>query len=271
MEIIILVVLLVTLVLVIIIAIINKVYNSKVLNHSEKNKLVNQMNKNFLFNDVVSDYEVKKHYDNKGNYNKIEPAYVMSSYIRNNIVEFSIIIDKVKENRLLFEKYKNEIMHIVSKPTNMNYKEIKVPKNIFLMKEKKLIKKTVLKPTIDINLYVYMSYSSAKGQVNISKNDTFNFDDIFTSFESISRTYLDKETYEKLMLVERGEVSDSLRYDIMKGDNFRCTICGASANEGVRLHIDHIIPVSKGGKSNIENLRTLCERCNVGKSDKIES
>ena len=30
------------------------------------------------------------------------------------------------------------------------------------------------------------------------------------------------------------------------------------------------MPVSKGGRTEPGNLRTLCERCNMGKSDKIE-
>ena len=38
----------------------------------------------------------------------------------------------------------------------------------------------------------------------------------------------------------------------------------------VKLHVDHIKPVSKGGKTELSNLRTLCERCNLGKSDKFE-
>jgi hypothetical protein len=67
------------------------------------------------------------------------------------------------------------------------------------------------------------------------------------------------------------KVSDALRYDILRRDNFTCVICGASQKLGVRLHVDHIVPVSKGGKSVASNLRTLCERCNVGKSDKMET
>ena len=57
---------------------------------------------------------------------------------------------------------------------------------------------------------------------------------------------------------------------MLKRDNFQCQICGSSAQDGVKLHVDHIVPVSKGGKTILSNLRTLCDRCNMGKSDKLE-
>lgn len=37
-----------------------------------------------------------------------------------------------------------------------------------------------------------------------------------------------------------------------------------------KLHVDHIIPIAKGGKTVKENLRTLCEECNWGKRDKYD-
>ena len=69
---------------------------------------------------------------------------------------------------------------------------------------------------------------------------------------------------------ERSKMSASLRYDVMKRDHFRCTICGRSADDGVTLHVDHIKPVSKGGKTEMSNLRPLCDYCNLGKSDKYD-
>ena len=64
-------------------------------------------------------------------------------------------------------------------------------------------------------------------------------------------------------------ISDKLRYTVLKRDNFKCCACGASPakDPSVELHIDHIIPWSKGGETVIENLQTLCSRCNIGKSD----
>lgn len=44
--------------------------------------------------------------------------------------------------------------------------------------------------------------------------------------------------------------------------------CGKSPPE-VKLHIDHIFPSSKGGTSKFENLRFLCEACNLKKSDRL--
>ena len=60
-----------------------------------------------------------------------------------------------------------------------------------------------------------------------------------------------------------------LRFRVLQRDNFSCQACGASPaiTYGVALHIDHIVPWSKGGETDMENLRTLCETCNRGKGN----
>ncbi len=64
-------------------------------------------------------------------------------------------------------------------------------------------------------------------------------------------------------------ISNKLRYTVLKRDNFKCCACGASPakDSSVELHIDHVIPWSKGGETTLENLQTLCSKCNLGKSD----
>lgn len=42
----------------------------------------------------------------------------------------------------------------------------------------------------------------------------------------------------------------------------------AKREDGVKLHVDHVVPVSRGGKSTMDNLQTLCEDCNCGKGNK---
>jgi hypothetical protein len=60
------------------------------------------------------------------------------------------------------------------------------------------------------------------------------------------------------------------RFRVMKRDGFKCVLCGSSpaTQAGCELHIDHIIPWSKGGETVEENLRTLCSSCNLGRSNK---
>lgn len=58
-----------------------------------------------------------------------------------------------------------------------------------------------------------------------------------------------------------------IRLKVLARDNFRCFYCGKSLSTdiGTKLHIDHITPFSKSGKTVLENLQTLCFECNLGK------
>lgn len=66
----------------------------------------------------------------------------------------------------------------------------------------------------------------------------------------------------------RPELALGLRFDVFQRDRFRCQYCGLSARDGALLHVDHVIPESKGGPTVMENLVTACVDCNLGKSDK---
>lgn len=64
------------------------------------------------------------------------------------------------------------------------------------------------------------------------------------------------------------KVVPSVRWLVFQRDGFRCVSCGRSANEGAVLHVDHILPKSKGGLDVFDNYQTLCRECNIGKSNK---
>ena len=63
--------------------------------------------------------------------------------------------------------------------------------------------------------------------------------------------------------------STRLRFEVLVRDQFTCRFCGASPakDPSVTLHIDHIIPWSKGGETTLDNLQTLCSKCNLGKGN----
>lgn len=82
------------------------------------------------------------------------------------------------------------------------------------------------------------------------------------------------ETLERIPVIGRG-ISPQLRMEILERNGFTCQLCGAGAgdpdpfnpNRKLRLHIDHIIPVSQGGTEGKDNLRTLCSACNQGRAN----
>ena len=65
-------------------------------------------------------------------------------------------------------------------------------------------------------------------------------------------------------------LSKKQRFEIFERDQFTCQYCGQTP-PSVVLHVDHIYPVSQGGTDDPENLRTSCQSCNLGKSDKVIS
>ena len=68
------------------------------------------------------------------------------------------------------------------------------------------------------------------------------------------------------------DINLRMRYYVMKRDNFKCCKCGSSpaTDQTVELHIDHIMPWSKGGETVLDNLQTLCSKCNLGKSNSTD-
>ncbi len=66
--------------------------------------------------------------------------------------------------------------------------------------------------------------------------------------------------------MKRTNPSTRSRFETFKRDCFTCQYCGRKP-PSVTLHLDHIVPVSRGGTNERSNLITSCQECNAGKSD----
>ncbi len=75
-------------------------------------------------------------------------------------------------------------------------------------------------------------------------------------------TYVDPE--------DRRSPSLSLRFKVFQRDRFKCVLCGdhPARNAECVLHVDHITPWSKEGRTREDNLRTLCSTCNLGRGNR---
>lgn len=62
----------------------------------------------------------------------------------------------------------------------------------------------------------------------------------------------------------RRSISEGTRWRVWERDDFRCQHCGSRRF----LSVDHIIPVSKGGRNHLDNYQTLCRACNSAKKDR---
>lgn len=59
-----------------------------------------------------------------------------------------------------------------------------------------------------------------------------------------------------------------LRYKVLENAGSRCVNCGHGPSSGRRLHVDHIVPFSQGGRTEFGNLQVLCHLCNLGKGNR---
>lgn len=85
---------------------------------------------------------------------------------------------------------------------------------------------------------------------------------------SINVSVADRQLQKSKRLVKK-PIPLRIRYAILMRDRFTCRYCGRSPSTTQRLEVDvdHIIPESKGGTLDPNNLQTLCRECNIGKGN----
>lgn len=77
---------------------------------------------------------------------------------------------------------------------------------------------------------------------------------------------------QKMKIPEHEKPSSQLviRFSVLKRDGFKCIYCGRSPlHDNAVLEIEHVIPRSKGGTNEMNNLVAACRECNIGKGDRL--
>lgn len=179
------------------------------------------------------------------------------------------LLDAVSENRRIEREYTEQFNRLASVMTEAECKKLHMSHQRFLNIEKSLVMGEKLNIVKEVSIVCYVEYTSPQGRNFYSKDCKFLESEIRTAWNDYCQKEEGKKTEEYRRKAERAKMSDSLRYDVLRRDNFRCRLCGRAAQDGVVLEVDHIIPVSKGGTSVYENLQTLCKECNRGKGAKL--
>ena len=138
----------------------------------------------------------------------------------------------------------------------------------FLKTESRLFRRRTVKfPTPAARVRSVVKYTSPKGKNAYSRSLEWDFHQLRAGLRNAQDQRALQTTAQYLRQQERGKMTDRLRMQILCRDGFRCRMCGASGPEGAQLHVDHIVPVSLGGRTLHENLQALCKPCNLGKSN----
>ena len=213
--------------------------------------------KQYLYNDCAS----KSQFDRQRGYDFL---VAMAKESPRWIEDF---IFNAQKNQILYEEYNRQLAQI--EPTSTE--RIKSTKTLMRVESYRKIEEEIYwdemqHPVLTPIVVVVTSYTSAKGRNTYRKEARFEISDL----KNVLMAAEQQNDYAQSREYQRSLMTPTLRYAVLKRDQFRCQICGASAAEGVKLEVDHIRPISKGGKTEMSNLRTLCERCNRGKRDKYD-
>lgn len=241
-------------------------WERKLRKMSKRYCALKEINANYPFYQIPSPYVITRKCSNKNTYDAPEYMFVLK-YVENDIDEFNLLNEKAQENAEWDQLYCDELENLPPLLSKKELRKLRIIPNIGRKIEKRIVNAKYLYPVTELTILCKIKYTSPGGRNSYYREGYFDAKEIQKIFDSIEARRCRKEAAE----YQRSKMSPSLRYNVMKRDGFRCTICGRSAIEdNVQLHVDHICPVSKGGKTELSNLRTLCQDCNLGKSDKYD-
>ena len=241
-----------------------------VLQNSQKIQKVKDLNKKYVFYPVNPSYTYIKRCVSKKEYDRISLYDALCDDIIQHTIFYKDLINSVNHNKKQFNIYNNEYQKILTSCNDIE-NELCENNRFFKKIEYDLCDSIRLSPNTSTTMHVKKSYVSPQGRKSYETYYDFNIEELSFCYNNAVNKIKETKTKKENMKYQREIMTDSLRYDVMKRDGFKCVLCGASAQrDGVKLHVDHIKPVSKGGKTELSNLRTLCERCNFGKRDKYD-
>lgn len=245
--------------------IINK-ENEVVSKTSKKIQKITKLNESYQFKDIKRKKRniIEREYSRKS-FDRVTGKSIIKYHLDNNINGIRTDLENAIFNITLLEKYNKDVEKVLQSESTNNSK---YSSKKFKMVEERVLRSIIYKKeNFMITLKIEVYYRSNGGNVYDNKKRKYLFNDLVFVYNEWNRGNKFEETINQ----ERKIMNDYIRYNVLKRDNFSCQICGITAKDGAKLQVDHIIPVSKGGKTVMSNLQTLCERCNIGKSNKTEN
>lgn len=251
--------------------VIQKKYTDFVLQNSIYLKKLQEINCKYKFFSHI-DFNQSHTYDNENFYRDIaclDYLIYQLQFISTKVIDQ---INKEEQNNILYTEYQKEVIALTEAGKFLiDIGKLKYDK--LVATEKRLINRTICaKPNTNFYINVTLYCSQINGHIYAKKSEIYYADDILALIKRLRNRngtfYNDREIWNSICRVERGKVSNKMRFSIYQRDGYRCRKCGVSQRY-TQLEVDHIIPIAKGGKSTYNNLQTLCHKCNAKKGDNL--
>lgn len=248
-----------------------KKYTDFVLQNSIYLKKLQEINCKYKFFSHI-DFNQSHTYDNENFYRDIaclDYLIYQLQFISTKVIDQ---INKEEQNNILYAEYQKEVIALTEAGKFLiDIGKLKYDK--LVATEKRLINQTICaKPNTNFYINVTLYCSQINGHIYAKKSEIYYADDILALIKRLRNRngtfYNDREIWNSICRVERGKVSNKMRFSIYQRDGYRCRKYGVSQRY-TQLEVDHIIPIAKGGKSTYNNLQTLCHKCNAKKGDNL--
>ena len=252
---------------VIVTKIIKSRYTELATHQSPAIRTLENLNSQYQFEEItISD--LYQDYDNENFYDDISPTDYLTYQLVYMQKQVNANIDAAHKNSLIHPAYCKEVEALRSQfydylPDNILFKDT------FKKIHRQIFDNCIQSPVTKFEITVTLCLTKINGAYITSKKKTFDVSEVKDIIKRLRHKqndfYLDNEIWQSICRVERGKITNKIRFAVYAKDGNRCRQCGSTYD----LEIDHIFPISKGGKSTYDNLQTLCHRCNAKKSDSV--
>ena len=247
-------------------------YYSFIKKHSIALRKIDELNNRYVFKNIYFP-SVNHTYDNTNFYNLVSCEDYLIYQLQFPDFKDKIFdaIKKVNENKKEYQDYLDNY-NLYIKPGQFDVETGKLKLEKLLALEKEELDRKMPHPTVIFKITVVLRNVNMGGAYLSSKKGCFGEEGIRKYLSELKNKegnfYKSEFIWGAISRVERARVTNKMRFYIYKRDHYTCRMCHRKyAVEN--LEIDHIYPIAKGGKSNYENLQTLCKWCNKKKGDSV--
>lgn len=216
-----------------------------------------EINQGYVFYDVDAEITLEYPQDTMEDYQNVSSDRLFMSTVQKKIGAFEEVFGWANSNNIQFGMYKKELEDLPNWTEKDDDCGRRVPFRLYHKWEQKLVNDAVYgTPVTETVFHVVKQYVPAKGKA-LSETRTYSM----AEAKEFVRLAKEHEAEKQRRAAVRKAASAELRYAVLQRDGFRCTLCGRSAEEGVSLHVQPIMPLPKGEKPTVDYYRTICNEC----------